>query len=67
MLRSPRRTIFGRFWGKSGQTSILARAGNDVNDPKRTRTPRSPKIVKARFPSFHPIVTMSIESALKYR
>jgi hypothetical protein len=25
LLRSPRRTIFGRSWGKSGQTSILAR------------------------------------------
>jgi hypothetical protein len=29
-LHSPRCTIFGRSWGKSGQTSILARIGNDV-------------------------------------
>jgi hypothetical protein len=36
LLRSPQRTIFGRSWGKSGQTSILARTGNDANDPKRT-------------------------------
>src|SRR5664279_1025249 len=36
LLRSPRRTIFGRSWGKSGQTSILARTDNDVNDPDRT-------------------------------
>jgi hypothetical protein len=30
LLHSPRCTIFGRSWGKSGQTSILARIGNDV-------------------------------------
>jgi hypothetical protein len=33
LRHSSQGTIFGRSWGKSGQTSILARTGNDVNDP----------------------------------
>jgi hypothetical protein len=36
LRHSSQGTIFGRSWGKSGQTSILARDGYDVNDPKRT-------------------------------
>jgi hypothetical protein len=42
LLRSPRRTIFGRSWGKSGQTPILARDGYDVNDSERKPTGRAP-------------------------